>query len=374
MKTNLYFLLAMLLLFTGCKPTNPPDDPDDKPDDPPIVTVDSLGVSISTIAFTAEKDASLIVVRTNRTWTATKTADWLTLSAASGNKNTGFLIGAAPNDGLTRETSVTIKAGDKTKEVKITQAGAPTITLTVNGVSFNMVLISGSQYSMGSSEQSDFGLSHQVAVNDFYISETETTNALWKAVRGSLPYTNHSETDKPEFPVSETTWNGIVNDFIPALNQLTGKTFRLPTEAEWEYACRAGSRTRYPHGNDPQALVRHANLFDQDAAPHWPRWRQHALAASDGHAFTAPVGSYAPNAFGVQDMLGNVWEWVSDWHGENYYAHSPRNDPRGPAQGTVRVRRGGSWHTWPFYARCSFRNWNDPDTRYTLVGLRLVRE
>ncbi|HNN15290.1 MAG TPA: SUMF1/EgtB/PvdO family nonheme iron enzyme, partial [Giesbergeria sp.] len=143
---------------------------------------------------------------------------------------------------------------------------------------------------------------------------------------------------------------------------------------EWEYACRAGTRTRYPHGDDPQALVQHANLFDQDAAPYWPRWRQHALAASDGHAFTAPVGSHAPNAWGVQDMLGNVWEWVSDWHGDDYYARSPRKDPQGPAQGTVRVRRGGSWHTWPFYARCSFRNWNDPDTRYTLVGLRLVRE
>ncbi len=125
---------------------------------------------------------------------------------------------------------------------------------------------------------------------------------------------------------------------------------------------------------DPQALVQHANLFDQDAAPYWPRWSQHALTGSDGHAFTAPVGSHAPNAWGVQDMLGNVWEWVSDWHGDDYYAHSPRKDPQGPAQGTVRVRRGGSWHTWPFYARCSFRNWNDPSTRYTLVGIRLLRE
>ena len=152
MKTNLYFLLAMLLLFTGCKPTNPPDDPDDKPDDPPIVTVDSLGVSISTIAFTAEKDASLIVVRTNRTWTATKTADWLTLSAASGNKNTGFLIGAAPNDGLTRETSVTIKAGDKTKEITIIQAGTPKMTINVKGVPVNMILVEGREFTMGSSQ------------------------------------------------------------------------------------------------------------------------------------------------------------------------------------------------------------------------------
>jgi formylglycine-generating enzyme required for sulfatase activity len=73
-------------------------------------------------------------------------------------------------------------------------------------------------------------------------------------------------------------------------------------------------------------------------------------------------------------MLGNAWEWVSDWHGDNYYAQSPGTDPQGPADGSVRVRRGGSWHTWAFYARCSYRNWNSARTRYTLVGMRLVRE
>ena len=86
------------------------------------------------------------------------------------------------------------------------------------------------------------------------------------------------------------------------------------------------------------------------------------------------MGSHAPNAFGLHDMLGNAWEWVADWHGANYYAESPANDPPGPAEGSVRVRRGGSWHTWPLYARCAYRNWNTPQTRYTLVGIRLVRE
>jgi formylglycine-generating enzyme required for sulfatase activity len=107
---------------------------------------------------------------------------------------------------------------------------------------------------------------------------------------------------------------------------------------------------------------------------HWPRWSGFALRGSDGFAFTAPVGRFAPNAWGLHDMLGNAWEWVSDWHADDYYAQAPTNDPQGPATGDVRVRRGGSWHTWSLYARCGYRNWNAPSTRYTLVGMRLLLE
>jgi formylglycine-generating enzyme required for sulfatase activity len=174
-------------------------------------------------------------------------------------------------------------------------------------------------------------------------------------------------------PVTNVTWNDA-QALARWLSEREGVRYRLPTEAEWEYACRANTRTRYPHGGDPTRLTQHANVFDQSAAPLWPRWQQHALSGSDGFAFTAPVGSYPANAFGVHDMLGNVWEWVSDWHDEGYYAQSPATDPQGPATGSVRVRRGGSWHTWAFYARCSYRNWNSPQTRYTLVGMRLLRE
>lgn len=176
-----------------------------------------------------------------------------------------------------------------------------------------------------------------------------------------------------DHPVVNVTWNDA-QALARWLSRTEGHPYRLPTEAEWEYACRAGTRTLYPHGNNPQGLVQVANTFDQEAAPLWARWRQHALAGSDGHAFTAPVGSYAPNAFGLHDMLGNAWEWVADWHEDDYYTTSPRNDPQGPTEGSVRVRRGGSWHTWSFYARCGYRNWNTQQTRYPLVGMRLVRE
>lgn len=180
-----------------------------------------------------------------------------------------------------------------------------------------------------------------------------------------------------DHPVVNVTWNDA-QALAAWLSRTEGHSYRLPTEAEWEYACRAGTRTLYPHGDDPQGLLRHANTFDRDSAAHWPKWQQHALKGHDGYAFTAPVGSFAPNAFGLYDMLGNAWEWVADWHGDDTYANNatqtPAPDPQGPATGDVRVRRGGSWHTWAFYARCGYRNWNSPETRYTLVGMRLVRE
>lgn len=184
---------------------------------------------------------------------------------------------------------------------------------------------------------------------------------------------NPGFTQSDDHPVVNVTWNDA-QALAQWLSRTEGHTYRLPTEAEWEYACRAGTRTLYPQGDDPQGLVGVANTFDQRAAPLWPQWRQHALTGDDGYAFTAPVGHYAPNALGLYDMLGNAWEWVSDLHGDTYYAESPRTDPQGPATGNVRVRRGGSWHTWSFYARCGYRNWNTPQTRYTLVGMRLVRE
>ncbi len=176
-----------------------------------------------------------------------------------------------------------------------------------------------------------------------------------------------------DHPVVNVTWNDAVA-LADWLSRREGVRYRLPTEAEWEYACRAGTNTRYATGDQPASLPSQANLFDMDSATHWPKWRPHALEIRDGYAFTAPVGSFAPNDFGLYDMHGNVWEWVADWHAEDAYARSPIDDPQGPESGSVKVRRGGSWHSWPFYARCAFRNWNTVQTRYTLVGIRLVRE
>jgi formylglycine-generating enzyme required for sulfatase activity len=155
---------------------------------------------------------------------------------------------------------------------------------------------------------------------------------------------------------------------------LEGRRYRLPSEAQWEYACRAGTRSRYHSGDDPEQLLSAANIFDARCASWFPQWKPYALRGDDGFAFTAPAGSFAHNSLGLHDMHGNVWEWCHDWYDAEYYLRSPVDDPTGPATGSVRVRRGGSWHTWPLYARASYRNWNRPDSRYLLLGFRVARE
>lgn len=202
------------------------------------------------------------------------------------------------------------------------------------------------------------------------------TSPRGDAFEGRLPrwsWLNPGWSQTDDHPVVNVTWQDAVA-MAAWLSQVEGVGYRLPTEAEWEYACKAGTTTRFSTGDEPASLQGHANLFDQGSAVHWPHWQQHALPWQDGFAFTAPVAQFKANAWGLHDMHGNVWEWTADWYGENTYAQSPRIDPTGPADGGTKVRRGGSWHTWPAYARCSFRNWNTPQTRYTLVGFRLVRD
>ncbi len=172
-------------------------------------------------------------------------------------------------------------------------------------------------------------------------------------------------------PVVNVTWNDA-QALCQWLSRREGRRYRLPSEAEWEYACRAGTTTRFHSGDEPEDLVRVANLFDAACRPLFPQWEKYCVAASDGCSFTAPVGSYQPNAFGLYDMHGNVWEWCADWYAHDYYRESPADDPTGPESGEVRIRRGGSWHSWPLYMRSSYRNWNVPDTRYVLLGIRLA--
>lgn len=209
--------------------------------------------------------------------------------------------------------------------------------------------------------------------NPAYEPEKSKRGDLFEGRDTRYDWRNPGFPQTDQHPVVNVTW-ADAKAMAQWLSQNEKRRYRIPTEAEWEYAARAGTRTRYHNGDDPQSLHLVANTFDSKAKAHWPKLAQYALAGDDGFVFTAPVASFKPNAFGLYDMHGNAWEWTNDLYGEDYYAQSPVDDPQGPTEGNVVVRRGGSWHTWALYARSSYRNWNTKETRYTLVGIRLVMD
>ena len=174
-----------------------------------------------------------------------------------------------------------------------------------------------------------------------------------------------------DHPVVNVSWNDAVA-FCEWLSQQEGQTYRLPTEAEWEYACRAGQATRYWSGDDPEALAAVGNVADGTAKEKYPNWT-YAIKAKDGYVFTAPVGRFRPNAFGLFDMHGNVWEWCADGYDADYYAKSPPADPLNSSQAADRVIRGGSWSSDPRYCRSAYRVRYAPTYRDSNLGFRVAR-
>jgi formylglycine-generating enzyme required for sulfatase activity len=183
--------------------------------------------------------------------------------------------------------------------------------------------------------------------------------------------TGFTQTD--EHPVVNVSWNDAVA-FGAWLAKTENKRYRLPTEAEWEYACRAGTTTRYFCGNDPEQLVQVGNVPDgcirRKLTNGYPRMY---LVSYDGYVYTAPVGSFQPNEFGLHDMHGNVFEWCQDWFGTHYkQSDLPAEDPMGPQAGTARVTRGGAWRFFPLRCQSSSRVGLVPGTRNTTQGFRLA--
>ncbi len=233
---------------------------------------------------------------------------------------------------------------------------------------------------------------HEVTVGQFrrFVSATGHKTEAEKDGEGGFGWNdaeNYFEGRNPKYnwrnpgfpqtdnhPVVNVSWNDAVA-FCEWLSEKEGREYRLPTEAEWEYACRAGTITRYHHGDDPEGLARVGNVGDGTAKEWFAKrvvgWRYHILA-KDGHVFTAPVGSFSANAFGLYDMHGNVWEWCADWFDEKYYSNSPVDDPQGPASGSYRVLRGGSWVNNAWNCRSADRFRRGPANRSTNLGFRLA--
>ena len=249
----------------------------------------------------------------------------------------------------TQSTSSTLSAVPSSASV----SGAAVETFTVNGVSFNMVRVDGGTFTMGAtSEQgsdaySDEKPTHQVTLSTYSIGETEVTQALWQAVMGSNPSIDKGN----NLPVEYVSWEDC-QAFISKLNQLTGKHFRLPTEAEWEYAARGGSKSRgykYSGSNDFGSVAWYGDN-----------------SGNNRH----DVKTKQPNELGLYDMSGNVWEWCQDWY--DSYSSGSQTNPTGPESGSKRVRRGGSRRGTASLCRSSSRYYFAPGNRDNYLGLRLA--
>ena len=225
---------------------------------------------------------------------------------------------------------------------------------TANGVSFTMIAVRGGTFTMGAtSEQtgarSNESPTHSVTLSDYYIGETEVTQELWNAVMGSNP----SNFGDMQHPVEMVSWDDC-QTFISRLNELTGETFRLPTEAQWEYAARGGNKSKgYTYSG--------SNAIDDVA---WYYGNQ------GGGMMTHPVKTKAPNELGIYDMSGNVCEWCSDWY--DFYSSAAQTDPTGPARDSFRVIRGGSWVYGATDCRVAWRSGITPTNSIYYLGLRLA--
>ncbi len=232
-----------------------------------------------------------------------------------------------------------------------------TLTLDLGaGVKMEMVIIPAGEFVMGSpnNERGRLeveGPQHRVRITEsFYLGMYEVTQAQWQAVMGSNPSQFKSGGD---FPVEMVSWNDC-QAFCRKLSLRAEHKVRLPTEAEWEYACRAGTTTVYSFGVDDGALADYA-------------WFAHN-SGKQTHA----VGQKRPNAWGLYDMHGNMWEWCNDWYSADYYSRSPVANPRGPTSGNARVQRGGSWTDVAHYVRSAIRIYGPPDVLRAHNGFRLA--
>ena len=229
----------------------------------------------------------------------------------------------------------------------------PQLTFTINDVTFEMIPVEGGTFTMGATAEQggeaddDEKPTHQVTLSSYAIGKHEVTQALWQAVMGNNP----SQFKGDNLPVERVSWDDC-QEFISKLNSITGRSFRLPTEAEWEFAARGGKKSKgYKYSG--------SNNLDE-------------VAWYDGNSGnqTHPVGTKKPNELGIYDMSGNVWEWCADWY--DNYSSSPSTDPTGPSSGSFRMSRGGSWNVDAWYCRVSYRNRSRPGGWSLRVWISLV--
>jgi formylglycine-generating enzyme required for sulfatase activity len=231
-----------------------------------------------------------------------------------------------------------------------------------NSIGMKLKLIPAGEFQMGSpadKEDRDDEHQHPVRITKpFYVGVTEVTQGQWEAVMGTRPWSDEEYVkDGPDYAASYVSWEDA-REFCERLSKREGKTYRLPTEAEWEYSCRGGTTTAYHFGDDASRLDEYAwfddNAYDVD------------------EKYAHRVGQKKANPFGLHDMHGNVWEWCADWYESDYYKASPVDDPTGPSTASDRVYRGGSWSFSARFCRSADRSWNARSRRGSYLGFRVA--
>ena len=249
------------------------------------------------------------------------------------------------------ESKTTTLNATLTKQAATTITPTPTATSNIGNI--EMIFVKGGTFTMGAtaeqgSDAFDFEKpTHSVTVSDFYIGKYEVTQAQWRAVMGSNPSCFKGD----NLPVENVSWNDV-QEFITKLNAQTGKKYRLPTEAEWEYAARGGNQSKGYKYSGSNSI---SNIAWYDA---------------NSNKMTHIVGQKSPNELGIYDMSGNVWEWCQDWYGS--YSSSSQTNPTGPSSGSYRVLRGGCWYTFAGICRVSNLTYYNPDYRSNRHGFRLA--
>ena len=373
MKTRLLFIIAAIMLLFGCKK--------DK-------ALNELKFEITNEEWTIGGTTATLTA--DYSWSGEIVSIAMEVSEDEGFANANSFEATVSGNSLT-VTATGLKAGTtyyyrmrlNTENGKVESDTRTFVTnnpnnpntLTVNGVSFVMVYVEGGTFDMGAtSEQwsdawdNEYPV-HRVTLSDYYIGKYEVTQELWEAVMGSNP----SHFKGAQNPVEYVSWNDC-QEFVSRLNSLTGRTFRLPTEAEWEYAARGGNKSRHYKYSGSDNI--------DDVAWYWKNsgdsylqgtdsdWDLYIIEINNNNCRTHAVGTKTANELGIYDMSGNVLEHCSDWYGD--YSAGAQTNPQGPSSGSARVLRGGSWFYYGRNCRVSNRHGNDPNFSSYISGLRLV--
>lgn len=222
-----------------------------------------------------------------------------------------------------------------------------------------MVAVPGGSFLMGSNEdEKDEHPVHNVLLDPFYIGKYTVTQYQWSELMETTPWKGLKFVKEGiNYPAVNISWYEA-KEFLSKLSELSNREFRLPTEAEWEYACRAGTHTKFAHGNLKLNLAHYAWYYEN--------------AFKKEEMYPHEVGTRKPNKWGIHDMMGNIYEWCGDWYSKHYYAKSPVLNPPGPMYGTNRIVRGGDWAHTDYFLRASSRNDYSPHHKDNNLGFRII--